>query len=68
MPSVSEICNGETCQLDKNKKSIIKKYIQNYNQPVAIVFDFKSQLKNIILKEYDNVINYISKTNANFFN
>jgi hypothetical protein len=61
MPSTSEICDSLTCQRDKNKKSIIKKFIQNYNQPVAIAFDFKSQLKNIILKEYDNIINYKSK-------
>jgi hypothetical protein len=60
-PSVSEICSDEMCQLQKNKKNIIKKCIQNCNQPVAIIFDFKSQLINLINKEYDNIIDYKSK-------
>jgi hypothetical protein len=41
-----------------NKKTIIKKYIQNYNQPIAIIFDFKSQLETLITKEYDKIMEY----------
>lgn len=60
-PSENEICDSESCQNDKKKTTIIKKYIQNISQPVAIVFDFKSQLKKLILKEYGTIVDYKSK-------
>jgi hypothetical protein len=60
-PSDREICEKESCQKQRTKKTIIKKYIHNNIQPVAIIFDLKSQLRNLIIKEYDNIMDYKSK-------